>query len=606
MASCRASTRPSPAAARRVTKFAEDGSVNAAAVEARLDQCLKQLDQLCDTSDHSQVVLRADTNSLRDNIRGFGAIETRRQGAPSSLPGAAALTSQCLPSSLEEYEDLDHHLMHKPVADPFNIVVAFPKLSGRRDDWLTSSGTATPTTDGAKPWPPSSGATTPSAAAPRPPQHLNIPQRHLELGGKDTPVSALSEDSALSIQHWLQQIKTETEAEPTVYDDFEVIPWGASASAAATSSSGEESLFGVLEAPDTPRYFKRVLESPSSRWLVAVATEVSPSATYQRLQYFVKVTDNWDKWLSRKSKKRQDSEEGGTASPAATDGEMLFPYFQQISSSVEGWLYNPRLTEKLVNAVRRASQHSGAPSPPPPTPTNRSHGDGDELGHFRRVRAASRSDWLKKFSAGEAVAAGSRKRASPFAHFERVSKDPSDWLKKNGQEAPASPDGASPFAHFERISKDPSDWLKECVGAAMPDRVASPPPLFRHVSANAGDWLRRDSDGESVPFEFVYPPAASDVTKLCPLVAADSPSSSPGVVSAWLRVEDPLGAHAMAPSSQPAVAAATAEFHPFPLGTHVVAATVQSAAAAAAVTADLNPFQQPLNVQEWCKVAATQ
>lgn len=325
---------------RAVVRFTEDGNVDASFLEGKLNQCLDRLDELCNEIDEHQVVLKADTHSLRDAIRGFGSIESLTTGAKFNQDMVFAnpeLKSCCLPSRFEDYGDGEQQLLHKPVSDPCNIRISFPKLSARKEDWLLPSAVA-------------SSNSTPMDESP-------VHRQTLSSVGRVSPASLLSEDSGLSIQQWLRQIKREPEPEPMddiemissigrelnvphlkerqytgTTDDFEVIPFSSSETSYSVASSC------------APTYFKEVLSSPISKWLVQ-AHNLNPTASFHRLQYFQKAGENWERWLPKGSNNQVIKEDDETCGRNIKDGRMektdenRFPYFQQIiSGDVNMWL----------------------------------------------------------------------------------------------------------------------------------------------------------------------------------------------------------------------------------------------------------------------------
>lgn len=498
---------------RAVVRFTEDGNVDSSLLEGKLNQCLERLDDLCNEIDEHQVVLKADTHSLRDAIRGFGSVESLATGAKFNHDMVFAnpeLKSCCLPSRFEDYGDGEQHLLHKPVSDPCNIRISFPKLSARKEDWLL----------------PSTASNTPVDDSPR---------HRQTLSGRMSPASLLSEDSGLSIQQWLRQIKREPEPEPMddiemisaigtelvlphrkerqyteTTDDFEVIPFSSSETSCSVASSC------------APTYFKEVLSSPISKWLVQ-AHNLNPMVSFQRLQYFQKAGESWERWLPRSSNNQLIKEDDETCERNFSDGvpertdENKFPYFQQIiSGDINMWLRQSNMeTDAIANPL-------GSRVPMPMS---------DDMDGFATPSTGQEEKQLTAFLEKLSLCGNDPNKFC--SAFEEIANSPlSDWLYAKSMEMSntvTTSDGSGDFRPAEN-------------GDCKRDTKMVLTLLHMHniLESKASDWLLGEGQKGKMSSDApqLLPSGCNAAEAMLPLhkMASSTQSEDSGVSDAWSAI----------------------------------------------------------------------
>lgn len=297
-------------------------------LERHIGDVLRQLDDLELTPEESSGVgFRPDGAKLGEAIRTYGHVFTDHDTAAASLPRA-----------FEDYEDEEHHVLHKEVQHVTQgdrtrqIQVTIPRLSQRPNDWLfIPTEVPAPSTSPA-------GARLPTTAPLPSPQFTFRPFLSDNLkdwlsGSGEAIEGALGRglgragaaSSQASIQQWLCDLHQQAvvdEEDSAV--DFEMVPNTLPNQAGydeeMSTVTSEDIYVDVTDsdviagsqairqvAPQLP-YFRQMETSPTMQWLLSGETQTAASCPYQTLQYFKNASKDIKDWLLKLELKQKEEQ----------------------------------------------------------------------------------------------------------------------------------------------------------------------------------------------------------------------------------------------------------------------------------------------------------
>lgn len=235
-----------------VAKDDKHSGASVDAVELNVQDILNKLSSVeIKARETSQISFEADTMSLRRTLHSFGRISTCRSIKPC----------ESLPGDLEDYDD-EPTLIHKPLQRQFQFgSMRHTGMSSDRNSssWLMKEALSGPTSN-----------------------------------AMDSSGLIREGEQKQQVRHWLHQIKTQTENEPAVFEDFEITRQRFGSENGGSMLNGEN-----FEGKFDPRslfsaYFNTVLESPMENWILKETTEqcepvLRPPCTSENNSLFIAV-----------------------------------------------------------------------------------------------------------------------------------------------------------------------------------------------------------------------------------------------------------------------------------------------------------------------------
>ncbi|XP_006825376.1 nuclear receptor coactivator 4-like [Saccoglossus kowalevskii] len=551
------------------TKLYLDGlsdEVDPKVIETQLMENLNSLAHLKLTpKENASICFRANRGKLREMIHDFGRVDSRS----ISVNQERAFTdptfpSTSLPSPFEDYEDLDHHVLYKTLAElkEQKQKVTFPEVSEEHDDWLIKVPTNTP------------AETIPSIVFPT----------FKDATPTTSSVGMTAKKKTDEVEKWLHHVPTGYHGTPsTMEDDFSIMDQSRSVSdiiSASVIEDKDETFF------DMSPYFKYISNSPNDEWLlnsdrIKATYNYGKDYPYATMKYFREISKDTKDWLMEYEAQKDDSIrcekmncESGEHCAALNQtkqdieslgnisciSQVMGRYFKEIPSDPKMWLadqlenscvanekcdhpsqcvsdthclgtefnqsdtsYNPILDwyKTASNEVSdwllpnsNAAMHDTANSP--------------ILEYFRMISASDISDWLHVPSVSSTNQLNLIK--SPFEEYlQSVPQNISFWLsechRKNSKSGPAS------FKFdWDSFHSDCNQWVKPSLIQGVTTQAASNKKendvLWEKLGAfhremNQSDWLlEQDDEKMDKCVEFVdsdfsetFPPGDCDLNK---------------------------------------------------------------------------------------------
>jgi nuclear receptor coactivator 4 len=436
----------------------EDDNVTQGKLDRKLSESIDRLDELdLKPEETPNIGFRADVAEMRDCVRNFGRVDSRSLNLPTAF-AHPEVSSASLPRTFEDYEDAEHHVLYKTLADvkrdknnDSSIDVKIPKLQKPTAQWLSYTPASTPVT------------ITPTSGGEG---HFTFPPPGGELGAW---LGHKRGSSAHSIQYWLQQIKQQVEGEED-YDDFELLSPPHTRSMSECSESIE--LMHLVEhkpiessAAQTFDYFNQVSTTPHANWLLkeeanktqledisggccrgqCSSEEASAPIDIENLDLIMCVDagNHWKRANEGKTWLSHDEEKENAAKTWLSRGDEEKEVDEM--ERIEGVCRANETCRSFSDCLCDDRCCSGQSAAPEITPSQTTQG------------------WLK-----------SSKNASS--------------IMEDVRESPL-------FSYFRMVSQNASDWL--AAGVAVPDDLPYHLfPVFQAPeSAAASDWLMEEASG---------------------------------------------------------------------------------------------------------------
>ncbi|XP_070544505.1 nuclear receptor coactivator 4-like [Ptychodera flava] len=424
-------------------------------VERQLMENLNRMARLNLTpEENASICFRADRNSIRDVIHGFGRIDSRSVSVNQERAFTdPTLPSSSLPSPFEDYEDLDHHVLYKTLAelkDQEQKQKAGPSnLARSTEDWLMKA--PTPTNSPAE--------TIPETTFP-------------PFNKRPQPSKTTTVKRAEDVQKWLHHVPIGYRtSQSSSEEDFVMLSHSKESSeiTSATSAADEELDMEVNTA--TTPYFNQVSSSPSVDWLLD-ADRIRASYTYGKdypyavMKYFREISNDVKDWLW-KYEARQEEEQNknekkdckaGAGCCGASKSQVqqieienldtllcvsdgMGKLFKDLPSEKEKWLAKERKEDtasdcKILEDVCMANEKCHEPSECVcdshcmGSQFDQSEARYDLYGEWGKAVSNNMSDWLKPQT--NETLNEEAKESAVFEYFHLIqASETSEWLNNN-------------------------------------------------------------------------------------------------------------------------------------------------------------------------------